>query len=96
MSSYIVYLGTAQSEQAFREFLETHEGIEAVALKAHAPQTERNSLGEFQRINLADDGAPITPEYLTWRLEQSMTSERISKEDFLADIEKHKSAYRKE
>ncbi|MBY0434002.1 MAG: hypothetical protein K2U26_07830 [Cyclobacteriaceae bacterium] len=88
MSSYTVTLTNAASEQAFLEFLETHTGVKAVA---NDPSVF-DANGNFQRVNLASDGLPISPEYLAWRLNQSMESGSISKEDFLIELEKRKSS----
>lgn len=88
MSSYTVTLTNTASEQAFLKFLETHAEIKAFA---HDPSVF-DSDGNFQRINLAADGLPISPEYLAWRLNQSMKSESDSQEDFLATLEKRKAS----
>lgn len=91
MSSYTVKLNTAASEQAFLEFLENHADIEAVPnILLPNDSSVFDTNGEFQRINLATEGLPISSDYLEWRLKQSMDSVRISKEDFLAGIEKRK------
>ena len=88
MSSYTVTLTNAASEQAFLKFLETHAEIKVFANDS----TVFDDNGNFQRINLAADGLPVSSEYLAWRLNQSMESMTLSKEDFLAGLEKRKAS----
>lgn len=88
MSSYTINLTNAVSERAFLEFLKNHADIKAFANDS----TVLGEGGNFQRVNLAAEGLPVSPEYLAWRLNQSMESLSISKEDFLAGLEKRKTA----
>jgi hypothetical protein len=91
MSSFTITLHTPESEQAFLEFVESHLDIEVFPNEPSLLDAN----GKFQRINLAADGLPVSPEYLAWRLERSMDSVKISKEDFLVGVEKRKEEFLK-
>jgi hypothetical protein len=95
-SSYIIHLDSDESERAFLEFLKSHTNIEVTPSRLVSKENSMvDDHGHFKRISLATEGSPISPEYLAWRLERSMSSPSISKDEFLAGVDKRKAGAKK-
>lgn len=92
VNSYTIHLSTPASEEAFLNFVANHADVEVVPNGASANTAFRDTTGNFQRISLAaEGGSPISSEYLEWRLNQSINSPSLSKEEFLTSVEKRKT-----
>lgn len=91
MPVYTVSITDPKSEKDFVDFLNSHTDIEAKENKAieYDPNMYDKD-GNFQRMNLAGPGLPVTDEYMAWRIEQSRNSPGISWDEAKIQLKKRR------
>ncbi|TAF76338.1 MAG: hypothetical protein EAZ53_03515 [Bacteroidetes bacterium] len=97
MPVYTVSITDPKSEKDFVDFLNSHTDIEAKENKAieYDPNMYDKD-GNFQRMNLAGPGLPVTDEYMAWRIEQSRNSLLAGKGMTLLELKENLAKRRKE
>lgn len=97
MAVYTVSITNPKSEKDFTDFLNSHSDIKAT--QSEAIQYDPNMYdehGNFQRMNLAGPGLPVTDEYMAWRHEQSLKSLKEGKGISLEQLKEVLANRRKE